>query len=61
MPVEALRMWVELGDIYLVKRLLGHSTVKTTELYTKFPVDYLKQEFDQRKNGSKEREMIGVA
>ena len=54
-------MWVELGDIYLVKRLLGHSSVQTTEIYTKYPVDYLKQVFDQKANGSKKREMIGVA
>lgn len=42
----ALRMLVELGDIYLVKKLLGHSTVTVTEVYTKFPIEYLKDVFD---------------
>lgn len=44
----ALRMLVELGDIYLVKKLLGHSTVTVTEVYTKFPVEYLKEVFNSK-------------
>lgn len=56
----AIRMWVELGDIFLVKRLLGHSTVKTTEIYTKYPTDYLKQVFDQRVQNEKERTMAAM-
>lgn len=57
----ALRMWVQLGDIYLVKRLLGHSAVTTTEIYTKFPVDYLKQIYHQRTELNGERQVVGVA
>ena len=57
----ALRMWAELGDIYLVKKLLGHSTVKTTDIYTKFPVEYLKQVFDQRATGNEEKKLVGQA
>ena len=44
----ALRMLVELGDIYLVKKLLGHSSVTVTEVYTKFPIEYLKKVFDSK-------------
>jgi len=44
----ALRMLVELGDIYLVKKLLGHSSVTVTEIYTKFPMDFLKQVFESK-------------
>ncbi|MDP7555504.1 MAG: tyrosine-type recombinase/integrase [Nitrospinota bacterium] len=47
----ALRMLVELGDIYLVKKLLGHSSITVTEVYTKFPEEYLKQVFDEKANG----------
>jgi len=45
-----LRMLVELGDIYLVKKLLGHSSVTVTEIYTKFPMDFLKQVFESKAN-----------
>lgn len=47
----ALRMLVELGDIYLVKKLLGHSSVTVTEVYTKFPIEYLKTVFESKANG----------
>ena len=46
----ALRMFVELGEIHLVQKLLGHSSVTVTEVYTKFPVDYLKGIFTYRLN-----------
>jgi len=36
------------GDIYEVKKLLGHSTVKVTEVYAKFPADYFCNIFDTR-------------
>ena len=52
---------VGLEEIYLVKKLLGHSTVKTTAIYTKFPVEYLKQVFDQRAEVNNTAEMAGVA
>lgn len=41
-------MLVELGDIYLVKKLLGHSSVTVTEVYTKFPIEYLKKVFESK-------------
>jgi len=44
----ALRMLVELGDLHLVQKLLGHTSVTTTEIYTKFPIDYLKNIFSSR-------------
>lgn len=34
----ALRKLLELGNIYLVKELLGHSSVTTTQIYLDFPV-----------------------
>jgi len=37
----ALRMLVELGDLHLVQKLLGHSSITVTEVYTKFPKEYL--------------------
>lgn len=49
----ALRMLVELGDIYLVKELLGHSSVTTTEIYTKFPKEYLKEVFNSKSEPDK--------
>jgi len=44
----AVRTWCEKGDIYEVKKLLGHSTVKVTEVYAKFPADYLRNIFELR-------------
>lgn len=41
----ALKKLVELGEMYLVKELLGHSNITVTEIYTKFPKDYLKEIF----------------
>lgn len=57
---DALRMWVELGDIFLVKQLLGHSTVKTTEIYTRFRPNYLERVFNKRtEKANQVRELIG--
>ena len=39
---------VELGEKYLVQELLGHSSVTVTEMYTKFPLDYLKEVFQNK-------------
>lgn len=50
----ALRMLVELGEIHLVQKLLGHSTVTVTEIYTKFPMNYLKQIFRSKLSNAKE-------
>jgi len=36
---------VETRDIYLVKELLGHASVKTTEVYLRFPKGYLERVF----------------
>lgn len=41
----ALMKLVELGEKHLVQELLGHSSVTVTEVYTKFPIEYLKEVF----------------
>lgn len=38
----ALRKLLELGNIYLVKEMLGHSSVTTTQIYLDFPDGYIK-------------------
>lgn len=42
----AVKKYAETGDIYKVKTLLGHSTVKTTEIYATFNIDELKNDFN---------------
>ena len=44
----ALKKLIELGDMHLVQKLLGHSNLSVTEVYTKFPKDYLKEIFINR-------------
>lgn len=44
----ALRKLVETNNISLVKELLGHSSLKVTEIYTQFPREYLIQIFKDR-------------
>ena len=44
----ALREYYRSGDIYLVRTLLGHSTVNITERYLKFPEEYLREVFGDR-------------
>ncbi len=46
----ALLKLVELGEKHLVQELLGHSSVTVTEIYTKFPKDYLKEVFNSKLN-----------
>lgn len=46
----ALLKLVELGEKHLVQELLGHSSVTVTEMYTKFPLDYLKEVFTNKYN-----------
>ena len=43
----ALNLLVRTGDIYLVKEALGHSSITVTEVYLKFPRDYLQEIFGQ--------------
>jgi len=44
----ALRKLMETNNISLVKELLGHSSVTVTEIYTKFPIEFLSQVFTDR-------------
>ena len=44
----ALRKLLETNNLQLVKELLGHSSVKVTEIYTAIPPDFLAQIFKQR-------------
>ena len=37
--------WLRTGDIYLVCKKMGHSSVTTTEIYTKFDLSELRKDF----------------
>lgn len=39
---------METNNISIVRELLGHSSVKVTEIYTQFPREYLTQVFTER-------------
>ena len=41
----AVIQWITSNDIYEVSKLLGHSSVKTTERYARFNIDRLSQDF----------------
>lgn len=43
----ALRKLLELGNIYLVSQMLGHSDIKTTTIYLQFPDGYLREIFEK--------------
>lgn len=45
----ALREYARTKDIYYVKGLLGHSSVTVTEIYMRFPEQYLEQVFGNAK------------
>ncbi len=45
----ALREYARTRDIYYVKGLLGHSSVTVTEIYMRFPEQYLEQVFGNGK------------
>ena len=58
----ALNTLLKCNNIQLVKEALGHSTVSMTEVYLKFPTDYLKQVFsNQQENQNVTFEQIGNA
>lgn len=44
----AYRMLMETNNLQLTRDLLGHSSVKVTEIYTQVPTDYLRQVFVER-------------
>jgi integrase len=46
----AVRHWVKYRDINLTKEVLGHSSVTTTEVYTKIPASYLANVIASRDN-----------
>ncbi|MBL7136926.1 MAG: tyrosine-type recombinase/integrase [Candidatus Marinimicrobia bacterium] len=54
----ALKMLLKYGNIYIVKELLGHHSVTTTEIYLKFPMDYLKQIFETRDKDNQSSEKL---
>ena len=52
----AVRKYFETRDIYYVKKLLGHSTVKTTEIYAEFNINELDRDFNiEPKNGRNQK------
>jgi len=46
----AYRKLIEMGNIQLVRDLLGHSSVVVTEIYTQMPQEYLKQIFEKKES-----------
>jgi site-specific recombinase XerD len=44
----ALKTLMETNNIYYVKNQLGHTSVTTTEIYLKFPENYIKQIFKEK-------------
>ena len=57
----AYRLLLEVNNIQLVRDILGHSSVKVTEIYTQIPLDYLKQIYSQRKINQSTDSMVGAA
>jgi len=51
-------MLLKYGNIYIVKELLGHHSVTTSEIYLKFPIDYLKQVFERKENQEKTSKLL---
>ena len=41
----AVRQWIITNDIYEVKKLMGHTSVTTTEIYANFSLNRLKDDF----------------
>ncbi|MFB0521464.1 MAG: tyrosine-type recombinase/integrase [Desulfatiglandales bacterium] len=40
-----VRTWLQTGDIYLVAQLMGHRSITTTQIYTKFFISRLQEDF----------------
>lgn len=60
----ALRKLLELGNIYLVKEMLGHSSVTTTQIYLQFPDGYIKEIFSDwlpQINNKVDKETLKIA
>jgi site-specific recombinase XerD len=57
----AYRTLMETKNIQLVRDLLGHSSVKVTEIYTRMPEDYVKQLFDNGRYISNDINILGKA
>ena len=58
----ALRTYLKTRDIYLVARLLGHSNISTTMIYTKFNLKRLEQDFpDLVKSETPDEVQLSVA
>ena len=56
----AARMLMETSDVKMVKDMLGHSDIKTTELYLNFPSDYLKSILTKKRE-DREQPNLAVA
>ena len=51
----AVRRYLQTRDIYLVKNELGHESVVTTEIYEKFSLRRLENDFPSLVNSTKKR------
>ena len=40
-----VRTWLQTGDIYLVAQLMGHKSIATTQIYAKFFISRLQEDF----------------
>ena len=40
-----VRTWLQTGDLHLVSQLMGHKSILTTQIYTKFFIARLKEDF----------------
>ena len=52
----AVRRYLQTRDIYLVKQELGHQSVVTTEIYAKFSLRRLENDFPSLVNSTKNNE-----
>ena len=52
----AVRRYLQIRDIYLIKQEMGHSSVTTTEIYAKFNLRRLEMDFPSLVNNSKSLE-----